>query len=72
LSLAFARPDGTYSVIILNDNRMEKAVRFADLPAPIAEVVVTTETAYDVVVIPGADAMLVLPPLSIASLILRP
>ena len=72
LSLAFARPDGTYSVILLNDNRMEKAVRFADLPAPIAEVVVTTETAYGVIVIPGPDDVLVLPPLSIASLILRP
>lgn len=72
LSLAFARPDGAYSVILLNDNQMEKAVRFAVLPAPITEVVVTTETAYDVVVIPGADDVLVLPPLSIASLILRP
>ncbi len=72
LSLAFVRPDGTYSVIILNDNRMEKAVRFAGLPAPITEVVVTTETTYDVVVMPGADDELVLPPLSIASLILRP
>lgn len=72
LSLAFARPDGTYSVILLNDNRIESAVRLTGLSGRIVEAALTTEAAYDVAVTPGADGALVLPPLSIVSVVVRP
>jgi predicted dienelactone hydrolase len=72
LSLVFVRPDGTYVVILLNDNRMDKVVRLAGLPATIVEAVTTTEGAYEHTPTMEADGALLLPPLSVTSLILQP
>ena len=72
LSLVFARPDGTYAVILLNDNRMDKVVHFDGLPGTIVEVVTTTDGAYERVIAMQADEALLLPPLSVTSLILQP
>lgn len=72
LSLTFARLDGTYSVILLNDNRIEIAVRLTGLPGSIVEMALTTETAYDVAATPGAEGVFVLPPSSIVSIVVWP
>jgi O-glycosyl hydrolase len=72
LSLAFVRPDGTYAVILLNDNRMERAVRLAGLSGAVGEALTTTDGIYENVTVIEADGVLLLPPLSVTSLILPP
>jgi O-glycosyl hydrolase len=72
LSLVFARPDGTYTVILLNDNRMERVGRLAGMSTAIVEAVTTTEGAYERATALDAEGALFLPPLSVTSLVLRP
>lgn len=72
LSLAFARPDGTFAVIVLNDNRDAKTVHLAGLEMDVAEMVMTTDGVYDVAVSPDLDGAIALPPQSITSIVLQP
>lgn len=70
-TLAFALPDGGYTVIVLNANRSERAISLSGLQAQIESVVVSSETAYDVQTAPDAAGAIFLPPLSIMSIRLK-
>ena len=72
LSLAFARPDGTHSVILLNDNRMERKVQLAGPPVGIVKAVTTTDGVYESTTTLDVDGSFLLAPLSVTSLVLQP
>jgi hypothetical protein len=75
LSLVFRRPDGRYTVIVLNDNRAERTFTLTgDWRA--VELIMTSENAYEVkgdpVEVNGDQGVTVtLPPLSLVSMILE-
>ncbi len=76
LSLAFRRPDGRYTLIVLNDNRAERRFQVSGLAGRPAEVTLTSEQVCELALSPesvsGGDGMVVtLPPLSLVSMILE-
>jgi len=67
-TLAFALPDGGYTVIVLNTNRTPRAMTLSGLDVAPSVVIVSSEKSYEVEVTPGADGVILLPPLSVASI----
>lgn len=76
-SLAFRRPDGSYALIVLNDNRATRIFRVMGLDASAVQVTVTSEKTCEETIDPAQvnrpDGLQVtLPPLSLVSIELRP
>ena len=67
-TLAFALPDGGYTLILLNANRAARAMTISGLDAVPSVVTISSEQTYEAMVTPDADGVLLLPPLSIASI----
>lgn len=67
-TLAFALPDGGYTLIILNANRAPRAVSISGLDAASGSVTTSSEETYEAQLAPDAEGMLLLPPLSITSI----
>jgi O-glycosyl hydrolase len=75
LPMVFSRPDGRFTAIVLNDNRMERAFTLAGGWRAV-ELITTSDGAYEVrgdpAQVNGADGVTVtLPPLSLASIVLE-
>lgn len=73
LPLAFKRPGGGYTLIVLNDGRAERTLTLAGLEARVAELITSSENQYEVKGDParvnGPDrVVVVLPPKSIVSI----
>jgi O-glycosyl hydrolase len=68
-TLAFQRPDGMYSIILLNRLRAPRLVAIAGLTGEISQVVTSSDKAYEVTGTLADDGALTLPPLSITSIV---
>jgi O-glycosyl hydrolase len=71
-TLAFVLPEGGYSVIILNGNRAPRRLVLADMPVASMQAVVSSLDLYDQPSLPDETGALLLPPLSVTSILLRP
>lgn len=74
-TLAFALPGGGYNLILLNANPEPRAVAFAEtgsIDPRLAAVTISSEQAYAIEGSVGADGLLLLPAMSIASLRIEP
>jgi hypothetical protein len=71
-SLAFHRPDETYSIILLNSNSSPRTVTVNGLEAEVIQIITSSEKAYDAAGELTADGTITLPPLSITSMVYKP
>lgn len=71
-SMAFRRPEGDYTLIVLNEGRVARPTMLVGLDARIETAVCTTEEAYEMPLTPDAKGVLTLPPRSISSIVLKP
>jgi hypothetical protein len=72
MTLAFARPDGSYSIILLNRLRVSRAVVINTPEEDIQQIISSNEKAYEIPLAQSPDGVLNLAPLSITSILIQP